>query len=196
MLLIFAFPPLALKPPLSLPPLPLPSPPLSPLSRQVAHTAVHAYILGEHGDTQFPVWSSATIGGVPLGHYPEFADQAELDAIARQTKNKAYAIIKAKGKGAGEGKGCPLIHPIVSSMPCHSVRSSRRLLLLTLTLNLTILPTHPPLTHTPPPPSRTSSRRDLFRHSCGSFIDLRVRIPGPASRATVERVLARGWGVH
>ncbi len=30
---------------------------------------VHAYIIGEHGDTELPLWSSAYIGGVPFSHY-------------------------------------------------------------------------------------------------------------------------------
>jgi L-lactate dehydrogenase len=54
------------------------------------------YVLGEHGDTQFPVWSAATIAGVPFSAHPELQDQKELDRIAEETKNKAYTIIAAK----------------------------------------------------------------------------------------------------
>ena len=30
------------------------------------HRTLHAYIAGEHGDSEIPLWSSATVGGVPL----------------------------------------------------------------------------------------------------------------------------------
>ena len=30
---------------------------------------VHVYVVGEHGDRQFPVWSSATVGAIRLGDY-------------------------------------------------------------------------------------------------------------------------------
>jgi L-lactate dehydrogenase len=62
--------------------------------------SVHAYIVGEHGDSELAVWSSANIGGVPL---PDFVgangqgyDQAALDRIFDQTRNAAYAIIQRK----------------------------------------------------------------------------------------------------
>src|SRR5579872_1760198 len=32
----------------------------------IAEQSIHAYVLGEHGDSQFPVWSSATAAGIPL----------------------------------------------------------------------------------------------------------------------------------
>lgn len=59
---------------------------------------MHAYVLGEHGDTQFPVWSSARIGSLPLSYFSEqLGDQQALDTMALKTKNKAYDIIHAKG---------------------------------------------------------------------------------------------------
>lgn len=64
---------------------------------RVAKTAVHAYVLGEHGDTQFVAWSSARVGPAYLTDFPEFRDQAYLDRLAASTKNAAYDIIKAKG---------------------------------------------------------------------------------------------------
>lgn len=66
------------------------------INYQVAFTAVHVYVLGEHGDSQFPCWSSAHIGGVPLLEYPGFNRQM-LDELAEKTKKKAYDIIAAKG---------------------------------------------------------------------------------------------------
>lgn len=52
--------------------------------------------MGEHGDTQFPVWSAASIAGIPFAALPELQDQKELDSMAEASKNKAYTIIKAK----------------------------------------------------------------------------------------------------
>ncbi|KAI9804248.1 MAG: hypothetical protein M1833_007055 [Piccolia ochrophora] len=63
---------------------------------QVADTAVHAYVLGEHGDSQFVAWSSVTIGCTPLSTVlPLTAD--ERSAIATAAKDKALEIIKVKG---------------------------------------------------------------------------------------------------
>lgn len=45
---------------------------------------VHAYIMGEHGDTELPVWSNISIGGQPLSHYRKThgkPTQEELDHI-------------------------------------------------------------------------------------------------------------------
>lgn len=62
---------------------------------------VHAYILGEHGDTELAAWSSATVAGMPLGQFCEdcrkCADQACLDEIFTDVKNSAYRIIEGKG---------------------------------------------------------------------------------------------------
>jgi L-lactate dehydrogenase len=62
--------------------------------------SVHAYIVGEHGDSELALWSLANIGGVRL---PDFIgtngqgyDQKALDVIFDQTRNAAYEIIKRK----------------------------------------------------------------------------------------------------
>lgn len=59
---------------------------------------VHAYILGEHGDSQVPIWSSGNIAGYPV---EEFARQigVELDRkeLARQTKDSGAEVIQKKG---------------------------------------------------------------------------------------------------
>ncbi|KAI8903175.1 hypothetical protein EDD86DRAFT_250582 [Gorgonomyces haynaldii] len=60
---------------------------------QVAETAIHAYILGEHGDSQFPAWSCAQ---TKLLDIPEVKSM-DLDLLAQDVKNKAYKIIEAKG---------------------------------------------------------------------------------------------------
>jgi L-lactate dehydrogenase len=62
--------------------------------------SVHAYIVGEHGDTAVPLWSSADIGGVPLAKFTgpngRGFDQTALDAIFEQTRTAAYQIIQRK----------------------------------------------------------------------------------------------------
>ena len=67
----------------------------------VSTSSVHAYIVGEHGDTEFPLWSKATIGTVPIleweteGHPRMTPD--ELDAIAVDVRDAAYKVIQGKG---------------------------------------------------------------------------------------------------
>ncbi|WP_425954339.1 L-lactate dehydrogenase [Xylanimonas sp. McL0601] len=68
----------------------------------VAVGNVHAYIAGEHGDSEIVLWSSATIGGVPLLdwrplHKNGGLGAAERDAIAREVVHSAYRIIEGKG---------------------------------------------------------------------------------------------------
>lgn len=63
---------------------------------------VHAYIIGEHGDTELPVWSHANIGGILLAEYcpicnPKCDYKKELGAIFEEVKNAAYKIIETKG---------------------------------------------------------------------------------------------------
>jgi len=62
----------------------------------IAEQSIHAYVIGEHGDTQFPVWSSAQIGGMPLIKFPQL-DRTTLELIAQETRKKAYEIIVCKG---------------------------------------------------------------------------------------------------
>ena len=63
---------------------------------KASEESIHAYILGEHGDSQVPVWSSAEVAGVPLLDFPEITDK-DLELLEQKTKNKAYEIIKCKG---------------------------------------------------------------------------------------------------
>ena len=63
---------------------------------------VHAYIAGEHGDSEVPLWESATIGGVPMCDWPPLPGHDPLDAdkreeIHQEVKNAAYKIINGKG---------------------------------------------------------------------------------------------------
>jgi L-lactate dehydrogenase len=68
----------------------------------VAVQSVHSYIAGEHGDTEIPLWSSATIGGVPLTSWTPLPGRPALDAVAREriqheVVHAAYTIIEGKG---------------------------------------------------------------------------------------------------
>lgn len=61
---------------------------------------VHAYILGEHGDSEVPIWSATHIAGVSLDEYCAVCDRAcgrqEREKIFVQVRDAAYEIIKRK----------------------------------------------------------------------------------------------------
>lgn len=63
--------------------------------------SVHALIVGEHGDSEFPLWSRAKIGPVLVREWREDGElrfpQAELDRIADEVMRAAYRIIEGKG---------------------------------------------------------------------------------------------------
>ncbi|TVQ11122.1 MAG: L-lactate dehydrogenase [Leptolyngbya sp. DLM2.Bin27] len=60
--------------------------------------SLHAYIIGEHGDSEVPFWSHANVCGSPLYHDDmATADRQVMDDIFQQTKNAAYEIIRRKG---------------------------------------------------------------------------------------------------
>lgn len=68
----------------------------------VSPTSVHAMIVGEHGDTEFPLWSIANIGTVPLvdwrGQNGELAFPQEVrEKIADEVMHAAYSVIAGKG---------------------------------------------------------------------------------------------------
>lgn len=62
---------------------------------------VHGYILGEHGDSEFPAWSLANIAGMSIDEascmFGDCFNQEARDSIAAETKNAAYEIINRKG---------------------------------------------------------------------------------------------------
>lgn len=58
--------------------------------------SIHTYILGEHGDSSFPVISSATLGGAKLTEIPAFSYEKAMESF-EQAKNAAYRIIEGKG---------------------------------------------------------------------------------------------------
>jgi len=62
--------------------------------------SVHAYILGEHGDSEVPIWSQANIGGKPIVHNTIMEkpyNRKALEQLYEESKNAAYEIIKRKG---------------------------------------------------------------------------------------------------
>ena len=62
----------------------------------VAPRSVHAQVVGEHGDSEVVLWSSAQVGGVPLAAWPEWSE-AKQERLAREVRTAAYAIIERKG---------------------------------------------------------------------------------------------------
>ncbi|MBZ4487469.1 L-lactate dehydrogenase [Microbacterium sp. cx-55] len=67
----------------------------------VSPSSVHAHIVGEHGDTEFPLWSAASIGTVPVldwqtAEHPRMTPD-ELDEIAVDVRDAAYKVILGKG---------------------------------------------------------------------------------------------------
>lgn len=66
---------------------------------------IHGYILGEHGDTEFPVWSKTMIGGVLFHNYCDVCKngktcdhQQGLEDIFAEVRGSAYKIIERKGE--------------------------------------------------------------------------------------------------
>ena len=74
--------------------------------------SVHAYVIGEHGDSEIAAWSSATISGVPLRLFCSFSGRN--DDTEQKVRNLAYEIIKKKhatyyGIGAAVNRICEAI---------------------------------------------------------------------------------------
>lgn len=61
---------------------------------------VHARIVGEHGDSEFVLWSLANVSGVPINQYCEllghFDHEESMKEVADHVKNSAYEIIEKK----------------------------------------------------------------------------------------------------
>ena len=79
----------------------------------VAVQSVHAYVLGEHGDSEVLIWSSATVGGLPVD---DFAAQMERpitpelkQRIDEDVRRAAYRIIEGKG-ATNYGIGAGIAH--------------------------------------------------------------------------------------
>ncbi|HEX4144531.1 MAG TPA: lactate/malate dehydrogenase family protein [Pirellulales bacterium] len=70
---------------------------------EVPPTQVSALILGEHGDSMVPIWSSASVAGLPLEKFPGWNPNLASELFTR-TKGSGAEVIKKKG-GAGFAVG-------------------------------------------------------------------------------------------
>ncbi len=63
--------------------------------------SIHAFIIGEHGDSEIAAWSSANVSGIPLSSFCEmrghYNHNKAMHEIADEVKNSAYEIIEKKG---------------------------------------------------------------------------------------------------
>lgn len=66
-------------------------------------TQVRAMILGEHGDTMLPVWSSATVDGFPLAKFPGVTPAFQTQIFERTQKSGAEVISRKGGAGYAVG---------------------------------------------------------------------------------------------
>jgi L-lactate dehydrogenase len=81
---------------------------------KLAPTQVKALILGEHGDSMLPLWSSAAVNGLPLTGLPECSPGFQ-NAVFERTKGSGAEVIKRKG-GAGWAVGVAIrdvIHAVL-----------------------------------------------------------------------------------
>ena len=62
----------------------------------VATNSIHAQVVGEHGDSEVVLWSSAQVGGVPLRQWAGW-NPADEPAIALEVRRAAYEVIARKG---------------------------------------------------------------------------------------------------
>jgi len=78
---------------------------------------VHALILGEHGDTMVPIWSSATVNGISIASLPGYTQEV-ANGIFDFTKKSGAEVIRLKG-GAGRAVGVS-IKEVVEAMALDS----------------------------------------------------------------------------
>ncbi|CAN5494882.1 lactate/malate dehydrogenase family protein [soil metagenome] len=83
---------------------------------KVNATDVKALILGEHGDSMVPIYSSATVGGIPMSSLPNYA--ADIEGVFDFTKKSGAEVIRLKG-GAGRAVGVS-IKEVVESIALNS----------------------------------------------------------------------------
>ena len=94
----------------------------------VAPTQVSALILGEHGDSMVPIWSGATIGGLPAEKWPGLNPALQNEIVTR-TRGSGAEVIKLKG-GAGYAVGLAIrevVHAVAldqrRTLPVSTVQS-------------------------------------------------------------------------
>jgi L-lactate dehydrogenase len=88
---------------------------------QVPASQVQAMILGEHGDSMVPVWSGATVAGLPLEQWPGFTPAVQRETF-EDTKAAGATLIKLKG-GSSTAVGLS-IREVVDAL----ARDSRKVL--------------------------------------------------------------------
>ena len=63
--------------------------------------SVHAFIIGEHGDSELAVWSGANVAGIPINDFCElrghYQHQESMERIYKTVRDSAYEIIERKG---------------------------------------------------------------------------------------------------
>jgi L-lactate dehydrogenase len=80
---------------------------------------VDALILGEHGDSMVPIWSSASIGGLPMDKWPGMSASLQQE-LFEKTKGSGAEVIKKKG-GAGFAVGVS-IKEVVEAVALDAMR--------------------------------------------------------------------------
>jgi len=88
---------------------------------RLAPTQVKALILGEHGDSMLPVWSSATVNGMPMAGLKGYAPSFQNSIFAR-AKGSGAEVIRRKG-GAGWAVGLTIAEVV------HAIALDRKQLL-------------------------------------------------------------------
>ena len=86
---------------------------------QVPASQVQAIVLGEHGDSMVPVWSSATVAGLPIAQWPGFNANVQRETF-EETKTAGATLIKLKG-GSGFAVGLS-IRAVVEALTTDSRR--------------------------------------------------------------------------
>ena len=94
----------------------------------VSPKSVNAFVLGEHGDSSFPVWSTASVGGLPLLDFEDFDETAAANCY-KDTKEAAYRIINDLGFT------CYAIGIVIREIMTHIHRHSRIVLPLSVVLD-------------------------------------------------------------
>ncbi len=62
----------------------------------LASQSIHAYVVGEHGDSEVVLWSSARVGGTPIAQWPSWTTEDET-SIAADVRTAGYDIVRRKG---------------------------------------------------------------------------------------------------
>ena len=82
---------------------------------------VHAYVLGEHGDSSFVAWSAADISGVPLADYENSVTNKDALTITPYTHEEVEEYVKKSGGKIITGKGATF-YGIAASV-CHIIKN-------------------------------------------------------------------------